>query len=320
MIQKLASYIVLFVSTLCSLSANPLFENGQLPQEFTVKERFLSLTTTFDIETKEYKLGTVHRKLLSLTHQYDFYNVHDELQANAKQRFWSFGAIFDVVDAKNSPIGMIEERIFTFFPTFTILSPGGAILAQAKMNFWGTKYIVNSPLYNEPIAILSRPFLRCKDDWKVSILTPQAFQANKIDPRLFIIVMTFQTDMDHWRRVQQQLRERSMHAGKDPQMDNFINHRIASLEQKLKAHRKDFADVKVHKKDFARVEKRTAPYLLNTWSDDNGQKVTSKQFSKNFRAMLKLFKDDSLTSAQKKALYQMLKSRLKMAKAANRTR
>jgi uncharacterized protein YxjI len=68
------------------------------PEHFTVSQRWLSWTSDYDIETKEFKLGYVHRKLFSLGIEYDFYNVYDELEAKANMRWLSWGATFDVVD------------------------------------------------------------------------------------------------------------------------------------------------------------------------------------------------------------------------------
>ena len=36
-----------------------------LPSEFSVTERWISWTTTFDVETNQQKFGTINRKLLS---------------------------------------------------------------------------------------------------------------------------------------------------------------------------------------------------------------------------------------------------------------
>lgn len=63
-----------------------------LPTEFTVSERWLSWSSDFDVETKQYKLGYLHRKILSWTLEYDFYSYNDQLEAKAKARWFSWGA------------------------------------------------------------------------------------------------------------------------------------------------------------------------------------------------------------------------------------
>ncbi|MCB1119442.1 MAG: hypothetical protein KDK65_05725, partial [Chlamydiia bacterium] len=92
-----------------------------IPNEFFVTERWFSFSTTFDIETKAQKLGTVHRRIFSLTTQYDFYDWEQNLITNSRMRFFSFGVVFDVTDASGETLGTVNEKIFNFFPTFEII-------------------------------------------------------------------------------------------------------------------------------------------------------------------------------------------------------
>lgn len=150
------------VFTLCFFSLNATLIQ-ETPREFFVKQHWLSWTTSFDIETDQLKLGTVHRKFLSLSPvRYDFYDYTENLQASATMRWFSWGATFDVVDAVNAPIGTVEQRLFSFFPTFEIHSPQGNVLGIAKMNFWGTTYTIRDPVTQEPFATLWRPFSASK--------------------------------------------------------------------------------------------------------------------------------------------------------------
>ena len=143
-----------------------------------MKQHWLSFTTTFDIETDQLKLGTVHRKFLTLSPvRYDFYDYASNLQAIATMRWLSWGATFDVTDASGAPIGGVDQRLFTFFPHFEILSPVGHVLAIAKMNFWGTTYSISDPVTQEQIATLSRSFSRLKDNWTVTLTNPRLFSA-----------------------------------------------------------------------------------------------------------------------------------------------
>ena len=181
-------------------------------------QRWLSWTTTFDIETDQMKLGTVHRKFFSLSPvRYDFYDYAENLQAYATMRWFSWGATFDVADAKDQPIGTVEQRIFTFFPTFDIISPQGHILATAKMNFWGTTYSIKDPVSQEEMATLWRPFLRLKDNWLVTLTNPELYAQRQIDPRLFILVMAFQTDREAWA-AERERRRRAL----DSMESNFM--------------------------------------------------------------------------------------------------
>ncbi len=178
-----------------------------IPDEFYVTQRWISLTTGFDIETPTRRLGTVYRRFFSLTTSYDFYDTAEQHLATASMRWFSFGAVFDVTEASTDKlIGRVEEHIFTWFPKFSIFSPMEEKLAVAEMNFWGTKYEVTDPATGEMMALMERAFFRLKDDWKVTILRPDLFQGKNIDPRLFITVMAFQTDSDHWREQSESLK------------------------------------------------------------------------------------------------------------------
>ncbi len=195
MFRKLARYC-LFLSALCT----PLHATVLLPNDFTVKQRWLSMTRTFDIETDLYKIGTVHRRLFSWTTAYDFYNLNEELQATASQRFFSLGAIFDVETVEGVPLGRVEEHVLTLYHTFDLISPTDELLTTAKLNFWRTKYTLTDPTDpDHVIAFLQRPYFRFRDVWNVRITDPAFFTQKKIDPTLFILIMAFQTDLDHWK-------------------------------------------------------------------------------------------------------------------------
>lgn len=173
-------------------------EPSALPKEFNVTQHWVSLTVSFDIETVAQKMGCVHRRLLSLRPQYDFYDHQGNLKAIARMRWFSFGPVFDVVNDKEESLGRVEERIFTFFPTFDIIANDGRILAVATLNFWGTTYTLVEPQSGVEMATLHRSFFRLRDNWTVTILKPEL--VDKINPELFITVMAFQTDLDSWRR------------------------------------------------------------------------------------------------------------------------
>lgn len=188
-----------FLTLLSSrLIASPL----AMPDEFFVTERWVSLTTGFDIETNQYRVGTVFRKFWSLLPTYEFYDQKENLISVAKMRWMTFGAIFDVVEATTElPIGSVEEEVLTWYPTFRIYSPKGEKLAVAEMNFWGTTYEVSDPVTSKVMATLKRSFFRFKDDWKATIVDRPLFDAKGIDPRLFITLMAFQTDADNWKKT-----------------------------------------------------------------------------------------------------------------------
>ena len=56
------------------LSASYAFTVDELPNELYLTQHWVSYTTSFDIETKTKKLGTLYRRILSLALTYDFYD------------------------------------------------------------------------------------------------------------------------------------------------------------------------------------------------------------------------------------------------------
>ncbi len=190
--KRIVGFFLFLLS--CSVQA----ANIEVPEQFFINERVFSWTTSFDIETSRWKIGTVHRRFFSLHTQYDFYDFEEQFQATAQDRFWAFGVIFDVTDKEGKLLGSVQERLLTFFPTFEIVSPSGEILAVAEMNLLGTTYSIKETNTSQEVATLSRSFFRLKDNWSVTIVNAELFKKARIDPRLFITLMAFQTDRDYW--------------------------------------------------------------------------------------------------------------------------
>ena len=93
MLKKILTGALLLLSSFSALKAQTISE---VPSQFFVKQHWISLTNTFDVESKDRKFGTIHRKLFSWTPQYLFYDLNEQIQAKAKMRFFSFGATFDI--------------------------------------------------------------------------------------------------------------------------------------------------------------------------------------------------------------------------------
>lgn len=284
-----------------------------LPTEFTVSERWLSWTSDFDIETREYKLGYVHRKLLTLNLTYEFYNVYDQLEAEARLRWFSWGATFDVTDALKRKLGTVEERIFTFFPTFDIISPEHQILATAKLNFWGTKYTLKDPGTRLEIATLSRPFFRLKDDWTVTITNAQLFEMKQIDPRLFILVMVFQTDRDLWEAQQaayinntNNLSVKTMSSEKIPEnhsQSQLLKLELHHISRQLNNLSKDYENVSISESDVQFVEELVEAKLEA--SECHATNYAESQIE-GLKVIAPLLQSENLTEGQKSALHKML--------------
>lgn len=323
MTKLISIFFTIFLACTNAIFAMPIVETPMpdLPEQFFVTERWLSWTTTFDIETKSFRLGTVHRKFLSLVPEYEFYDFQERLLAKARMRFFSLGAIFDVTDHLGLPMGRVEERIFSFFPKFDIISPDGQILAQAEMNFWGTKYTI-STLSHKEIATLSRSFFRIKDNWTVTIYKREAFIDSFIDPRLFIVVMAFQTDMDNWRAANSLAMSTKMGVCNDFVKQNKIENPDESLEQldeTLMEYRDQFCDFcDPLEEDFDEVEKIADAYLRQYCDDFQDQSLDErKRLLKGCQLLMPLLEQGTLTSSQKNALFLMIekqKSKVDSAK------
>lgn len=174
------------------------FTNLEMPEQFIITQKLLSWTSTFDIESKQFKLGKVQRRFFSLSIQYDFYDCFEQLRSTGRLRWLSWGNVFDVTDAQERLIGTVEERVLNFFPTFDIISPFGEKLATATINFWGTQYILKDPVTEQEMATLSRPFLSFQPNWTIDVINPELFALKNIPPELFILIAVFQTDREYW--------------------------------------------------------------------------------------------------------------------------
>jgi uncharacterized protein YxjI len=308
---------LLFILLTCGA---PLQSPAQLtlevPQKFYVKQRWFSLTNTFDIETDQFKLGTVDRKFFSLSPvQYNFYDNAQQLQAKAKMRWLSWGATFDVTDSLDAPIGCVDEKIFTFFPTFEMISPVGEILAQAKMNFWGTKYTLSDPVTKLEMATLSRSFFRLKDNWTVNLTNPALFLQKQIDLRLFILVMAFQTDRDLWSRKSKYVLLEELTQGDNTlvyTMDEPTNMLLQPSDgildvfhAELKAYRTIVGAVAPSGEDFAHVEQLAEARLLEA---ETAHQPISEQvrIARGYGVLRPLLDGDALTSGEKSALLKLL--------------
>ena len=178
--------------------------NFPLPDEVSVREHWISLTKSYDIETPTQKLGTLYRRFFSLLLTYDFYDPMNINTAMAKARFFSFGAHLDIYDQTGAFIGGVEEKIFNFFPTFEILARDSSTkLARAEMNFWGTKFYIYDPVTNQEMAIMSRSYFRFKNDWKIHVTNRSLLEQKNIDSRVLMTVLAVQGEIEEWQRDHQ---------------------------------------------------------------------------------------------------------------------
>jgi hypothetical protein len=171
----------------------------EVPNKFYVTQHWISYTTSFDIETKTQKLGTLYRRVLSLLLTYDFYDNFNKQLAYARARFFSLTAKFDVYDMNENLLGTAEEELFAFFPSFTMYADDATTkLAYASMNFWGTTFTIYDPETDKEMAQMTRSFFRVKNDWAIEITDERLFARKHIDTRLLMTVLAFQGDREYW--------------------------------------------------------------------------------------------------------------------------
>ena len=193
--------IALVLSVFLCINSSFALSNEDIPDEFSITEHWISLTTSFDIETKTEKLGTLYRKFFSLLLTYELFDPLNHKLATAKSKFFSLTAHFDVYDNNNILIGIAEERLFAFFPTFDIYAKNATTkLARAKMNFWGTTFTIYDTVTDNEIATMHRSFFRFKNDWDFKITNKELFSQRSIDPRVLMTVIAFQGDREYWER------------------------------------------------------------------------------------------------------------------------
>ncbi len=190
-----------------------------LPKEFMVNQKWMSLTKSYDIETKTEKLGTLYRRFLTFLLTYDFYDSQNVKTATAKARFFSYNLHLDIYDQSEDLIGEVEEKLFYFFPTFEVIDKNSIDkLARAEMNFWGTKFNIYDPQSNQEMAVMSRSFFRLKDDWTINITNPELLKQKNIDPRVLMTVIAVQGEIEEWETNYQN--NRSLQSNPNFQMNN----------------------------------------------------------------------------------------------------
>lgn len=283
----------------------------EMPAQFFVKQHWFSWTTTFDIESKDSKFGTVQRKILSLTPQYLFYDVNDQLQARAKMRFFSLGATFDIYDAEDVYLGKVDQRLLTFFSTFDLYRYDGYHAATAKLNFWGTKYTVKDPKTKEIIAVLRRSFFRLKDNWTVDVINTSLLAEKQIDPSMFVLVMAFQTDRDYWSKQGDQNGSHGINNCVEMQK---IYHRLEKYRCELEEYRSSLISFEPNDADIEQLEMFVENHFSAEcdWYDEDfdPEMHLVKIKEKRIGLLLPLLYSEELTIQQKSALFLFLEEEL----------
>lgn len=308
--MKLLSKCSIYFSLLFVLSVSLFADiNKTLPDEFFVTERWISWSTTFDIESQTETFGTVHRKIFSLMPEYHLKDADQNLLAKGRMRFFSFMITFDLTDFNDNEIGSVEEKFTFFYPTFTIRAPNGRRLGEASMNFWGTQYTIRDPFDHHPIAVLFRPFFRLKNNWTVQIKDHNAFNKDNIHPHMLLTLIAFQVDYEYWKALEEEIDiddkpfifYKSINKTKAID-ENVVNseseNEAREFKKRLENYRLLFEGIEPNEKDFQLIE------LMDNFTD-------FKEFNIEFSNLLEgLLLCDELTESQKAALFIMLEKRL----------
>ena len=190
------------------LSFSFLWSFDRIPDQFTVVERFLSLTSTFDIGSDFGSVATARKRLFSLTPAFDLVDSQGAPLAFARTRFFAWGTTADVEDPEGRPIGKIDEVLWRIFPwaEYKVYDSAGSLAAIARMNLWGTHFeLFPSDAPSHIYATIHRPFIRCfRDHWTVQVRDFPVFEEGRIDPRLLIMLAIIQTDKDNRDRIRKE--------------------------------------------------------------------------------------------------------------------
>ncbi|MBI5240763.1 MAG: hypothetical protein HY926_09845 [Elusimicrobia bacterium] len=172
----------------------------QLPSEFKIKERVISLTDTFDVVAGGQKYGTITEKFFSLTRSFKYKDSQDNLVAEARARILSWGTHIDVTDNLGQPIGSIKEQVFKslfkVYTAYSILDAGGKEIALSEKVDWiGTKLAI-SDKQGRLVATIERPWINFfSDHWTVKVHDPKT-----VDSRVMVMIAAYKTSVDNARR------------------------------------------------------------------------------------------------------------------------
>lgn len=307
------------IATLFSLfifiNSNIAYSDNEVPNEFNITEHWISLTTSFDIETKTHKLGTLYRKFFSFLLTYEFFDPFDNKMATARAKFFSFTAHFDVYDRNERLLGFAEEKIFTFFPTFDIYgSDASTKLARAAMNFWGTTFTIYDPASDQEMARMHRSFFRLKNDWNIKITNRALFERKNIDFRLLMTVLAFQGDRENWEKDQDNsFNKIRAVSGSADAASEVTDDELNGFKEKLVAVSKQAGLANVQKPDQHTLEQIAieleSNYNTMQASDESAQ-TSQEKLGSFINYCLNLIESKDMPDTKKKAILFLLKMRL----------
>ncbi|KTD40005.1 hypothetical protein [Legionella parisiensis] len=307
--------IAILFSSLITINTSFALGNTEIPDEMYIKEHWISLTTSYDIETKTRKLGTLYRKFLSLMLTYEFFDPFDNKLAYARSKFFSLTAHFDVYDNYENFLGSADEKLFAFFPTFDIYGQDGYTkLAKASMNFWGTTFTIYDPVTDKEMATLYRPFFRLKNDWTFNITNRALFNRKEIDSRVLMTVIAFQGDREYWESNNQNyLRGVTK---KSTQANEVTSGQVNELLEKIGAISKQEGLENIgnpNPKTIDAIASELEESYKELHAPDESIQTSKEKLAAFSEYCLSLAQSNALTREKKKAILFLLKARLEGA-------
>ncbi len=225
--------LFLLTAAFFGAGASLVAETVQLDNEFQINERSFALTSMFDLQSNAEIFGKVSKKFFSLNTAYTFEDPFGEPIAKGESQFFTWGTTVNIHAANGDKLGWIEEQMSTwFFPSkYRIYDGANRLVANARMNFWGTAFTMTDPNNNDKeIALMWRPWFQFfKNSWTVQILDPERISASQIDPRLLVMAAIYRTDSEN-----RAANYRSTQKGLDWYLDQNVNRtRVAFLDDEV---------------------------------------------------------------------------------------
>ncbi|MFA6303812.1 MAG: hypothetical protein WC627_11880, partial [Legionella sp.] len=166
-----------------------------VPDQFVVEQHWVSVATSFAIESEKTILGNLYRRFFSLQIVYELFDDNFNRLALTKGVFFNETAHFEVFEKNGIFIGYIREPMFVFFPSFEVFGKNKRIrLAKAVMNFWGTTFTILDPATEREMAKMTRPFVRNNNNWTVTITNRTLFDRRAFDSNVLITAIAMQGD------------------------------------------------------------------------------------------------------------------------------
>lgn len=282
------------------------YADDPINEPLYIKEHWFSLTTSYDLETKTRKVGSLYRNPYTYTLSYDFYDPYDLLQATAYSRFFSLNVHFDIYDPMNRFLGAANEQLFTFFPTFDVYAQDGLTrLATAKMNFWGTTFYVYDPITNKEMAQLYRSFFRLKNDWTFKVTNKKLFASKGINPKVLMTVVAFQGDREYWEDTDDNY---SVNAKKTTALQT--KPMLNKVKELVNAENID-KHSKPSEKELEKVASLLDENYQNSIEDSTVDKSNQQQAEDYVNASVDLINSNTLDEKSKNAAIYLLQMRLK---------